>query len=289
MTAPVSAPAVHPAPTFTEVGGVRTRYVVQGDGPPLLLLHGIGRSLEDWSANIAPLAEHYRVYALDLIGFGYTDKPDVPYSLGGLARFAAHFLDAVGETRPVALMGNSLGGAVAQRFAVAYPERTRALILVNSAGFGREVAAVLRALSVPRLGELLLRPTARNARQTVRSLFHDPTFATEERISRALDLSRQPHAARAFLRVLRDLGDWRGAKAAWREELQERLVRQGVPTLIIWGDHDVILPARLLEAARKSHPHARTHLFRDTGHMPQLERADTFNRLVLDFLQEVPA
>ncbi|WP_216327602.1 alpha/beta fold hydrolase [Deinococcus aestuarii] len=289
MTATVPAPATHPAPTFTEVGGVRTRFAVQGDGPPLLLLHGIGRSLEDWSANVAPLAARHRVYALDLIGFGYTDKPDVPYTLGGLARFAVHFLDAVGETRPVVLMGNSLGGAVAQRFAVAYPERTRALVLVNSAGFGPEVAAVLRALSVPRLGELLLQPTARNARQTVRSLFHDRTFATEERVAQALDLSRQPHAARAFLRVLRDLGDWRGVKAAWREELQERLARQGVPTLIIWGDRDVILPARLLEAARRYHPHARTHLFQATGHVPQLERAETFNRLVLDFLQEVPA
>ena len=89
-----------------------------------------------------------------------------------LARFAAHFLDTVGETRPVVLIGNSLGGAVAQRFAVAYPERTRALVLVNSAGFGREVAAVLRALSVPRLGELLLQPGefGRDCRQALERL-----------------------------------------------------------------------------------------------------------------------
>ncbi|WP_019587859.1 alpha/beta fold hydrolase [Deinococcus apachensis] len=286
----MSSPAALPlpcAPSFTDVGGVRTRAVIAGEGPPLVLLHGIGRSLEDWEANLAPLSERHRVYALDLIGFGYTDKPDVPYSLAGLARFVAHFLDAVGETRPVTLIGNSLGGAVAQRFAATFPERTRGLILVNSAGFGREIAAILRVLTVPRLGELLLRSTKLSARQTVRSLFHDPRLATPERVAAALDLARQPGAARTFLRVLRDLGDWRGAKTVWREELLGRLAERRLPTLIVWGDHDLILPARLLDAARRHHPHAQFHLFRDTGHMPQLERAETFNRLALDFLQEV--
>ncbi|GMA17079.1 alpha/beta fold hydrolase (plasmid) [Deinococcus metallilatus] len=278
-----------PPPRSLTVGDIRTRFAVQGEGPPVLLLHGIGRSLEDWSETLGPLARGQRVYALDLIGFGYTDKPDVPYTLAGLARFAAHFLDAVGETRPVTLIGNSLGGAVAQQFAVQFPERTRALVLVNSAGFGPEVAPVLRALAVPHLGELLLRPTRWNARQTVRSLFHAPALVTEERVAQALDLARQPGAARAFLRVLRDLGDWRGAKAPWRAALHGPLAARRVPTLIVWGDRDRILPAAHLAAARERQPHARTHLFPRTGHMPQLERPGAFNRLVLDFLQEVPA
>ncbi|EYB69488.1 hypothetical protein DEIPH_ctg005orf0052 [Deinococcus phoenicis] len=259
----------------------------------MVLLHGIGRSLEDWSETVGPLARHHRIYAPDLIGFGYSDKPDVPYTLAGLARFVAHFLDAVGETRPAALIGNSLGGAVAQQFAVQYPERTRALILVGSAGFGREVAPVLRALAVRGVGERLLRPIRLNARQTVRSLFHDPALVTGERVEQALALARQPGAARAFLRVLRDLGDWRGVKGAWRENLTARLAARRVPTLIVWGDRDAVLPAHHLGAARRQHPHASFHLFRDAGHVPQLERADAFNRLALDFLapdlpQEVP-
>ncbi|MBB5234009.1 alpha/beta fold hydrolase [Deinococcus budaensis] len=292
MTAPTSTAVVPTfvAPSFVDVGGVRTRHVLAGEGHPVVLLHGIGRSLEDWTPTVEALAgAGQRVYAPDLIGFGYTDKPDVPYSLAGLARFVGHYLDALGETRPVTLVGNSLGGAVAQRFAVMFPARARGLILVNSAGFGPEVAGVLRALSVRGVGELLLRPTPRNARQTVQSLFHDPAFATEERVTQALELSRQPGAARAFLRVLRDLGDWRGVRAAWREDLQRRLAAQRLPTLIVWGDRDLILPARQLEAAREHHPHARIHLFPDTGHAPQLERADAFARLALDFLREVQA
>lgn len=270
------------------MGEIRARAVIHGDGPPVVLLHGIGRSLEDWAETIGPLSQGHRVYAPDMIGFGYTDKPDVPYSLAGLARFVAHFLDAAGESRPVVLVGNSLGGAVAQQFAVGYPERTRGLVLVNSAGFGREVAPILRALAVHGVGERLLRPHPRTARRVVQSLFHDPSFATEERVQQALDLARQPDSARAFLRVLRSIGTWRGGRPEWRADLARRLAPLRVPTLIVWGDRDRILPAHQLDAARAGHPHARVHLFRDTGHLPQLERAEEFGRLVSDFLQELP-
>ncbi|MBB6097385.1 pimeloyl-ACP methyl ester carboxylesterase [Deinobacterium chartae] len=278
------SPALTPA--YLPVSGVRTRYLAAGDGPPLVLLHGIGRSLEDWSESVAPLSRHHRVYAPDLIGFGYTDKPDVPYSLPGLARFVAHFLDAVHEARPATLIGNSLGGAVAQRFAVQYPRRCRALVLVGSAGFGREVALGLRALTVPGLGERLLRPGRRNAERVVRALFHDPRFVTDARIRLAQDLAAQPGAARAFLTVLRSLGTWHGVRRAWRDELARRLAAHDLPTLIVWGERDRIVPARHLSAARRLYPRARAHLFPATGHLPQVERASAFSDLISDFLEE---
>lgn len=268
------------------VGGVRTRHVRQGEGPPVVLLHGIGRSLEDWADTLPPLAARYRVYALDLIGFGLTEKPDVAYSLAGLARFVRHYLRAVGETRPVTLIGNSLGGAVAQQFAVMYPEATRRLVLVDSAGFGPEVTLALRLLTVPGLGERLMAPDAANSARVVRSLFHDPQFATPERREHALLLARQPDRARAYLRVARFLGGWRGVHAGWRDALTRQLAGQQVPTLIVWGERDLILPADHLRRARAVYPHARTHLFAHTGHMPQIERAGEFNALTLDFLGE---
>ncbi|MCP2014470.1 pimeloyl-ACP methyl ester carboxylesterase [Deinococcus sp. HSC-46F16] len=279
------APAL-PPPTLLQVSGVRTRHVQAGTGPPVVLLHGIGRSLEDWSETVGPLAARHSVYAPDLIGFGLTDKPDVPYTLAGLARFVRHYLDAVGETRPVTLIGNSLGGAVAAQFALLYPERARALVLVSSAGFGGRVALALRLATVPRLGEVLLRPSPLSARRTVASLFHDPRHVTPERVRWAEHLGRQPGAARAFLRVARHLGAWRGLHPEWRRTLAGGLAGRALPTLIVWGDRDRILPAVHLEEARRLSPHARTHLFPDTGHVPQLERAAEFNRLVLDFLEE---
>ncbi|UQN07333.1 alpha/beta fold hydrolase [Deinococcus sp. QL22] len=277
-------PAVPPMPTFLSVSGVRTRHVALGDGPPLVLLHGIGQSLEDWHEVLAPLAERHRVYALDLIGFGLTDKPDVPYSLAGLARFVQHFLDAVGETRPATLIGNSLGGAVAQQFAVMYPERAARLVLVNSAGFGAEVTPLLRLLTVPRLGERLLRPHPRSTARVVRSIFRDSAFMTPERLQHAELVAEQPNRSRAYLSVARHLGTWRGIRPDWRDTLIRQLAARQLPTLLIWGEYDQILPAHHLRAAQNAYPHARSHLFKNTGHLPQVERAGEFSALVLGFI-----
>lgn len=275
-------------PEFLHVQSIRVRHVVQGEGEPVLLMHGIGRSLEDWSQTVLPLAERYRVYVPDLIGFGLSDKPNVPYSLAGLARFVHHYLMAVGEARPVTLVGNSLGGAVAQQFAVMYPEQTKRLVLVNSAGFGREVTLALRLLSVPRLGERLMSADPRNSARVERSLFHDSTFATPGRLEHAQVLAGQPGRAQSFLSVARFLGGWRGVHPAWRDTLTRQLAGQRTPTLVVWGEQDRVLPAHHLRAARRLYPHARTHLFPHTGHLPQIERAGEFNTLVLDFLGEHP-
>jgi pimeloyl-ACP methyl ester carboxylesterase len=274
------------APDFVSVRDVRTRHLTHGEGDPVVLLHGIGRSLEDWTDTLPALGAHHRVYAPDLIGFGLTDKPDVPYTLAGLARFVKHYLDAVGETRPVTLIGNSLGGGVAQQFAVMYPRQVRTLVLVNSAGFGQEVTLALRLLAVPRLGERLLTPDPRQCARVVRSLFHDPTFVTPERCGHALLLAGQPDRARAYLSVVRFLGGWRGVHREWRDTLTAQLAALRLPTLIVWGAQDRVLPAKHLTHARRLYPHARTHLFEDTGHLPQVERAEEFNRLVRGFIGE---
>jgi pimeloyl-ACP methyl ester carboxylesterase len=273
-------------PEFISVRAVRTHHARHGEGSPVVLLHGIGRSLEDWSETMPALAVRHRVYAPDLIGFGLTDKPDVPYSLAGLARFVHHYLAAAGETRPVTVIGNSLGGAVAQQFAVMYPAQVSRLVLVNSAGFGQEVTVALRLLAVPYLGERLMVPSPRTSARVVDSLFHNPQFATPERQQHAQLLAGQPDRARSYLRVARFLGDWRGVRPGWRDTLTRRLAERRLPTLVVWGDRDQVLPARHLEQARRLYPHARSHLFAQTGHLPQIERAAEFNALVLSFMEE---
>ncbi|MFC5849114.1 alpha/beta fold hydrolase [Deinococcus petrolearius] len=271
-------------PEMLKVQQVRARHLVQGEGEPVVLLHGIGRSLEDWTETVPALAASHRVYTLDLIGFGLSDKPDVPYTLAGLARFVRHYLDAAGETRPVTLIGNSLGGAVAQQFAVMYPQRVRSLVLVNSAGFGQEVTLALRLLAVPRLGEYLMAPSPRNSARVVNSLFHDSRFATPQRREHAQLLAGQPGRDRPYLSVARFLGGWRGVHSGWREALTGRLAALRLPTLVVWGEQDRILPASHLNHARRLYPHARTHLFAQAGHLPQIERAQEFNALVREFL-----
>lgn len=274
--------ALPPADELT-VTGRRMRCRIAGDGPPVVLLHGIGRTLEDFTALHAALARDHRVLAVDLPGHGGSAPLDDPHTLPALAAAVAGFLDAAGVTGPAHLVGNSLGGAVAMRLAADAPERIASLVLVNSAGFGREVTAALRLLAVRPLARLLLRPHPAIARRSERAIFHDPAYVTEERIATALAAARQPHAARVMLELVRNLGTWRGVRPEWRAELLDAVAALDLPTLVVWGDRDLVLPAAHLAHARSRLPKAQSHLFRDTGHMPQIERAAEFEALVRRF------
>ncbi|MBB4909902.1 alpha/beta fold hydrolase [Actinophytocola algeriensis] len=264
------------------VDGLRTRYRVDGTGDPVVLLHGIARTHADWSAQHELLSDRFRVYSVDLAGFGGSDPLPGRYSLQALADFVERFLDAVGLTEPVHLVGNSLGGAVAMRVSVQSPERVRTLALVNSAGFGKEVTIALRLLAVRGLAALLLRPSRAGARQVERSLYVDRAYVTDERVEYGYRIATRPHGARVMTDLARNLGSLRGVRQAWRDELLTAVATAKVPTLVVWGDRDLILPAAHLEAARTLLPHARVHLFRDTGHMPQVERAEELSELLVD-------
>ncbi|MEU7176262.1 alpha/beta fold hydrolase [Micromonospora tulbaghiae] len=254
------------------VDGRRTRCRISGDGPPVVLLHGIGRTLDDFTALHTALARDHLVLAVDLPGHGGSAPLDGPHTLPALAAAVARFLDAAGVTGPAHLVGNSLGGAVAMRLAADAPRRVASLALLNSAGFGREVTVALRLLAVRPLARLLLRPHPRIARRTERAIFHDPAYVTDERIATALAAAGQPHAARVMLELVRDLGTWRGVRPQWRADLLDAVAALDLPTLLVWGERDLVLPAAHLAYARTRLPKARSHLFRDTGHMPQIER-----------------
>jgi pimeloyl-ACP methyl ester carboxylesterase len=271
-----------------EVGGRAVRYRSTGEGQPVLLLHGITRSLDDW-AEQHELLDGFRVISVDLAGFGGSDPLPGKASLPPLTEFVKDFLDELGETRPLHVIGNSLGGAVAMLLALRYPSRVRSLVLVASAGFGREVTIALRILALRPLGRLLLRPSLTNSRRAERAIFRDPSFVTEERVARAYEYSGRPHAARVLLELSRSLGTFRGVREPWRLAVLTATAAAAVPTLVVWGTHDLILPAIHLEAAKTALPHAKTHLFTDTGHMPQVERAPEFAELVTKFwAQDVP-
>ncbi|MGN9779645.1 alpha/beta fold hydrolase [Micromonospora sp. H33] len=275
-------------PRHVTVAGRRVCHRVDGDGPPVLLLHGIGRTMRDFDDLHERLAQRFRVHSVDLPGYGGSLPMAAPYTLPELGGFVGRYLDAVGVDQPAHLVGNSLGGAVAMQFAVTEPARVASLGLITPAGFGKEVTILLRLLALRPFGRLLLRPSRWSAGRAERALFHDPAFATAERIAYALEIARQPHAARVMLETAHNLGTLRGISPQWREELLARVEKLDLPTLIVWGDRDLILPAAHLEAARARLPRARTHLFTDCGHMPQIERGEEFHRMLLDFWKEGP-
>lgn len=277
---------------YVDVRGVRIRYHETGDpaAAPVLLLHGIGRSLEDWAPQHSLIGDGHRVISVDLPGFGLSQRMPESTTLGSLADGVWATLDAIGETRPVHLMGNSLGGAVSMQMLVDDPDRVGTLTLVCSAGFGKEVTYALRMLALPGLGRSLLRRIdGRTAPRIERNLFADRAMVTAERVATAVKLARQPDFAAVYLEIARALGGLRGVAPHWRAELLPRVARHAKPTLLVWGDMDRILPATHLAAARTAFPSARWHMFPRTGHMPQVERPEEFAALVRPLLAQVAA
>jgi pimeloyl-ACP methyl ester carboxylesterase len=136
-----------------DMGGLRARYRVAGSGPCLVLLHGLGESIVDWDWVLSALAQTHRVYAPDLPGFGETAKPPVDYSPAFFQQFLSGFLDTL-DIRHTTIVAHSLAGLPAVRFALSSPRRVKALILVGSAGLGREVNPGLCSLTLPGCGEL---------------------------------------------------------------------------------------------------------------------------------------
>ncbi|KNC20289.1 hypothetical protein AC792_01765 [Arthrobacter sp. RIT-PI-e] len=274
------------------VDGIRARYRDTGQrtGQPVLLIHGIGRSLEDWEGLYGRLAPDHRVISVDLPGFGLSERTPGKYSMESLARFVIAFLDTLGEHRPLHVVGNSLGGAVAMTISTLEPQRVRSLVLVNSAGFGQEVTVALRVLAVRPLGRHFMKDKSRKAAyRTERALFYDKKFVTEERLDHAQEVGRNPGYDDVLLAVARHLGTFRGVRRRWRTRLLRTVAAQRKPTLVVWGDEDRVLPASHLEHARTVFPHAQFHLFERCGHMPQIEREEDFDALVRAFLKEIDA
>jgi len=260
-------------------------YRVGGQGAPVLLIHGIGRSRADWQAQHELLEDSFQVWSVDLPGFGDSPAPDGGMTLERLAGDVAGFLRAQGVA-PAHVVGNSLGGAVAMQLTADHPELVRSLLLADSAGFGRGVSPALRLASIPGLGERAMRPSREGARRSERAMYHDPAFVTEERVQHGYELAGRPGGTDAFLGMLRSLGGVAGVKGGWRRALLPRVRATGVPVLIVWGDKDTVLPFRHMARGAKALG-ARTHRFADTGHGPQIERAEDFAHLAREFWDEV--
>lgn len=274
---------------FAEVGGVRVAVRTSGplDAPTVLLLHGIGRTLDDWLPLQAALSADHRVCSIDLPGFGETSPLRGRHTLRTLAEFTHRFIDESG-LGAVHVVGNSLGGAVAMQLAATNPEQVRSLLLLASAGFGRSVTVALRIMAIPVLNRRLLRPSEHSARRVERSLFFDGSHVDPERIARKLSITR-PHHARVFLQVSRSLGGIGGVKRRWRRRLLAQVAASGVPVGVVWGREDRVLPAAHAASVHAAIPHADVHTLARTGHLPQIERTADVADIARTFWQRTAA
>lgn len=271
---------------FVRVGAFNTRYWQAGtQGSAVLLLHGIGCSVLEWERNVAALATQHRVFAVDLLGFGLTDKPaDETYSIKRLAQFALDFLTVLQITR-AHMVGNSLGGRLALECARIAPERVASMILVDPAGVDRRGTLLeFRLATVPILGELFTRPNRLGTRMLWRKAFADPSpFVTEELVTTKVELARLPGAQNAFLKTLRSFLGFGGFRAEQVDELHAALPNIRAATLVIWGRQDRFVSVAHAETLRRKLPNVQVQILDRCGHAPQIECSTQFNEAALGF------
>jgi len=270
------------------VDGMSTQYLEAGAGSPLLLLHGYEQSATSWRWVIPALARTHRVVALSLPGHGDSAPAVGGYAPGrDLAPFVADFLDTLG-VGPLDVVGNSVGGAVALRLALADPARVRTLTLVASSGLGRDVNPLLALAAQPVVGELamlLSRVPGGDLLRTTMSaamLFAQPWRVPAEFVTEQHELGRragQLEAATAMARALFDV-------SGQREVLLDQLHTLTMPTLVVWGACDYVLPVYQAQAAVDRLPAGRLSLLPDCGHLPHVECPDQFAAVLGQFLTE---
>ena len=269
------------------IHGHDVSYRMAGEGPTVLLIHGIAGSSTTWRAVMPALAEHYTVIAPDLLGHGQSAKPRGDYSLGAYASGIRDLLTVLEKER-VTLVGHSLGGGVAMQFAYQFPEWAERLVLVASGGLGKEVSPLLKAVTLPGAEyvlPLLLHPRIREAAEwpgTVakRVGWHPGVNLTE--VWRSYTTLTDRHAQMAFVNTVRSVIDVAGQRVSAHDRLY---LASAVPTLIVWGDHDRIIPVAHAYRAAEAIPGARLEILEGAGHFLPWRDADRFLAVLEDFLK----
>lgn len=272
-----------PLDRYIQVGQINTRYWTSGDkGKIVILLHGLGSCVESWSHNINVLAQHHRVYAVDLVGGGRSDKPTVTYSLTYLAQFVKDFMD-VTNIESACVIGNSLGGGVALQLALDFPQKVEKLVLVNSFGLGKEITLTLRLASLP-LVSRLFSPSRSSTALELKQTVYNPTLISNELIEQYYQIATLPGAWSTLLALIKRNIDLFGVRTEVFHAIVDRLTTIEAPTLVFWGQQDRIIPVAHAAVATDMLPNVRLRIFDPCGHWSQFECSKEFNSLVLDFL-----
>jgi len=273
--------------------GHRVSYRTAGDGPEVVvLIHGITGSADTWEEVIPALAEEFTVVAPDLLGHGHSAKPRGDYSLGAYASGVRDVVAALGYDHAT-VVGHSLGGGVAMQLAYQFPERCDRLVLVSSGGLGREVHPLLRAAALPGAEfvlPLVCATKLRDAGNAVWGALGQLGLSAGpdlEEMWRGYASLADRDAQQAFVHTLRTIVDGGGQRVSATDRLY---LAAEVPTLLVWGEADRIIPVEHGIEAQEAIPGSRLEVFERAGHFPHRTDPDRFVDALVDFVERtVPA
>jgi len=267
-----------------DLPGAEVNYAEVGEGEPILFVHGLAGCWRNWLENVPWFGRNYRAIALDLPGFGDSPKPSWEISMADYGRLVHDFCERLGLDHVAALVGNSMGGFVATEAVIQQPERFERLVLVSAAGIsfaeakGRRVDALARSIEVaaPLLlsGDrrfLLTRPAGRKI--AFGRLFRNPNKLRPELLK---EQTTPGLSAPGFADAMLSIAGY---------DTRERLPEIEIPTLVVWGLNDQIVPVEAALGYHRLIPNSRLEIFERTGHLPQLERPTRFNPLVEEFIE----
>jgi pimeloyl-ACP methyl ester carboxylesterase len=269
------------------IHGHRVAFRRVGEGPVVLLIHGMAGSSATWKHVLSALAQRFTVIAPDLIGHGESGKPRRgEYSLGAHANVLRDLLNVLGHAHAT-FVGQSLGGGVAMQLAYQFPDRCERLVLVGSGGLGREVNVLLRALTFPGAEyafPVICNPSIRDAGNWVASALHRigvRAAPVVEEVWRSYASLSDPDTRRAFFRTLHAVIDLGGQAVSATDRLY---LTSRVPTLIVWGAQDPFIPVNHAVEAHKAMPGSRLVVFPAIGHYPHCEDPERFVQVLVEFI-----
>jgi 2-hydroxy-6-oxonona-2,4-dienedioate hydrolase len=265
---------------YLDAGGIKTRYISSGtpDKPLLLCLHGVGGHAEAYSRNFGPHGEHFWVVAIDMLGHGWTDKPEINYQVKDYADHVLAVLKALGRER-AHITGESLGGWVATYLAVHHPEVVDHLVLNTAGGWTAhpEVMARLKSLS----NQAAEDPSWERIKTRLEFLMCDKSTVSDDLIETRRTIYSQQGFADTMKRIM-CLQEMEIRRPNMITEEQYRSIK--APSLVVWTSHDpTATPAEGKEISEMI-PNCQYVVMNECGHWPQFEDAELFNRLHIDFL-----
>jgi len=255
------------AEKIATVLGQNIHFFEGGQGPTVILLHGLGAVKEIWLGSIPALANSYHAYAIDQIGFGHSDKPLLDYRIATYTDFLYGFMQSQ-HIPKATLVGNSLGGWIALDFAARYPDMVDKLVLVDSAGIPFQGAGPVVNLNPSSLA---------GTRTLLEALFYDKKIVTDDFVQQVFVNHMRNNDAYTIQRTMAGF-------ASENQFEDKKLASVRVPTLVVWGREDELLSLAYGEKLRDSIPGAKMVVFDQCGHVPQIEKPQEFNRAVVDFL-----